>query len=733
MRTWNSRLLFAVTVVAVVLAAGSTVVLFVADDDSALDRVAAYSQILGLIFAALPLTLTALNQLAAARVARRVSDQELADVEQDLVAYVYSTESAQRAALLATDHGRTGTERINVSFRRVEGGAENLSGKSSGDLNSADEFFLALKPGRLVITGQGGSGKTLLALQLILQLIERRGQRAAARGDADLLVPVRFALVGYDARQPLSDWMIDEIADRFAIPLRLAQAVVERRRILPILDGLDEIVDDDRRGEATARFNDYISGTTRGALVLTCRQQALKSLNEPLRSATVVVVDDLSRSQIIGYLDGQHHDLAHPQLAALKMRLSPTARTVEVRALVACLSTPLRLTMAVSALRSSGLEVDRLAAAATRLHVTGNREPCDTAETAKLDREFLDLLFAGSVPGALHRLQDNTGLAPRRSVMHLRALAGLLAQQGRGAHGSGRLVPHELSVLVRDERPRMLHGALAVGSYFLILALILAAASSPARQWPRAQTYLALPENVSAVSVVAGVGALYLVVVVPVLVWRSAAAEYLVPSQLDVSGLRTIPGVWRFAQRARTGVIAGLVIGVAGLAAIGPETGLAAGASTALTAGIVMGLDRGDSRALRPADPLRSSTKAALIFAFTSSVVAGASAAALTDAQTTIAAIPIAAVAAGLATGRRFGGGGVAVRYWLTLAFVARRRQLPLRLLPFLEACYAQGLLRTAGIAYEFRHEELRAWLTRTSSSFDDDNRRRVPEGEQEH
>jgi hypothetical protein len=61
----------------------------------------------------------------------------------------------------------------------------------------------------------------------------------------------------------------------------------------------------------------------------------------------------------------------------------------------------------------------------------------------------------------------------------------------------------------------------------------------------------------------------------------------------------------------------------------------------------------------------------------------------------------------------------VAVRYWLTLALVARRRGLPVRLLPFLEACYAQGLLRTAGVAYEFRHEELRAWLVRTSSSVD--------------
>ncbi len=44
-------------------------------------------------------------------------------------------------------------------------------------------------------------------------------------------------------------------------------------------------------------------------------------------------------------------------------------------------------------------------------------------------------------------------------------------------------------------------------------------------------------------------------------------------------------------------------------------------------------------------------------------------------------------------------------------AWLAARRQLPLRLLRFLEDAYARGVLRQAGAVYQFRHARVREHL----------------------
>ncbi len=41
------------------------------------------------------------------------------------------------------------------------------------------------------------------------------------------------------------------------------------------------------------------------------------------------------------------------------------------------------------------------------------------------------------------------------------------------------------------------------------------------------------------------------------------------------------------------------------------------------------------------------------------------------------------------------------------------RRRLPLRLARFLDWCVTAGLMRTSGVAYQFRHREFQEWLVR--------------------
>lgn len=56
-------------------------------------------------------------------------------------------------------------------------------------------------------------------------------------------------------------------------------------------------------------------------------------------------------------------------------------------------------------------------------------------------------------------------------------------------------------------------------------------------------------------------------------------------------------------------------------------------------------------------------------------------------------------------------GPAATVRYAIAIALASRRGRLPLRLGRFLDWGVSAGLFRTSGVAYQFRHEELRLWL----------------------
>ena len=98
--------------------------------------------------------------------------------------------------------------------------------------------------GRLMVLGEPGSGKTMLMVGLVLDLLARR----AAGGP----VPILATLASWDpARQDLHDWLgatlvtgYPDLAGPpppgFAGDNRFA-ALVKAGLILPVLDGLDEI------------------------------------------------------------------------------------------------------------------------------------------------------------------------------------------------------------------------------------------------------------------------------------------------------------------------------------------------------------------------------------------------------------------------------------------------------------------------------------------------------------
>jgi predicted NACHT family NTPase len=143
--------------------------------------------------------------------------------------------------------------------------------------------------GRLVVLGEPGSGKTMLMVRLVLDLLARR-----ARGGP---VPVLASVASWNpSDEDLRGWLAAQlVTDHPALAdpppagreePTLAAALLASGLILPILDGLDEIPDK-VRGPAVSRINDALRPGEH--LVVTCRAEQYRNAVRPKRGAEVTL------------------------------------------------------------------------------------------------------------------------------------------------------------------------------------------------------------------------------------------------------------------------------------------------------------------------------------------------------------------------------------------------------------------------------------------------------------
>ncbi|MBW0009009.1 MAG: NTPase, partial [Pseudonocardiales bacterium] len=186
--------------------------------------------------------------------ARSVTNDRLLDTARQLARKVRSQEAEVLARLVA-DSGDP--EPADVSFTqpaliywRVDGGDRR------GTLSEIKGYYRSLDRGRLVVLGEPGAGKTVLAIQLVLDLTAVVLDLADG-GPPLPRVPVRLSLPAFDPggdsdlaaakvlSTKLDDWLVRHLVTAFGLTAAVAAALVTGGWILPILDGLDEMDRDD--------------------------------------------------------------------------------------------------------------------------------------------------------------------------------------------------------------------------------------------------------------------------------------------------------------------------------------------------------------------------------------------------------------------------------------------------------------------------------------------------------
>lgn len=92
-------------------------------------------------------------------------------------------------------------------------------------------------------SGDAGTGKTVLALALLLGLAKDR--------TAQDPVPVRLSAASWPGNQ-IRDWIHTHLTDTYRFPAREASSIVAANLVLPVIDGLDEM-DSDPAPDYTSR------------------------------------------------------------------------------------------------------------------------------------------------------------------------------------------------------------------------------------------------------------------------------------------------------------------------------------------------------------------------------------------------------------------------------------------------------------------------------------------------
>jgi len=157
-------------------------------------------------------------------------------------------------------------------------------------------YALFQQAGReLLVLGKPGIGKTIFILKLLKDLIAR------ALADNNQPIPIILYLSSWSkSRKTIKDWIIDELSEKYLIPINICNQWVNNNELLLLLDGLDE-VQEQFRDDCVNSINRFTQEHM-VEIVVCCRTEEYKSLNAKLKLQTAITIQQLSYKEIDSYL-----------------------------------------------------------------------------------------------------------------------------------------------------------------------------------------------------------------------------------------------------------------------------------------------------------------------------------------------------------------------------------------------------------------------------------------------
>ena len=263
--------------------------------------------------------------------------------------------------------------------------------------------------GELLILGEAGAGKTTLLLELACELITRAEQNET------LPMPVVFHLSSWAEKQPpLAHWLVEELESKYQVPRTVGQAWIAQERVLPLLDGLDEMKQE-ALSACIAAVNAYRAQYRQIPPVVCSRAARYFAQEQRLTLLRAVTIRPLTAEQIDAYLAG-----TGGQLEAVREALRDDP---DMQKLVA---TPLMLSVLTLAYQ-------------------GNSVEALVAESSPKKR-----MFATYVQRMLQRRGTQTRYTPSQTIHWLAWLAKQLIQHNQTGFYIERMQPDWLSLQSRS-------------------------------------------------------------------------------------------------------------------------------------------------------------------------------------------------------------------------------------------------------------------------------------------